>query len=434
MRVIAWHVFADDGDRERDVIVPAVLQQHADGAVALAAARRALTSAPQTLLVHLMRADLRLAANLDGLRLAGAQASEYYDAMREGVSAGALFALTVAALERRDDALLDDVLGIAQAAPDDVPGLLSAFGWVERPRLEGTVLRLLDAADSFRRMVGVAACALHRVDTGLLAGRLLHDPDARVRARAFRAAGELGLRELVSRCAAVAATDDDDDVRFWAAWAAVLLGDREAALERLWMAGVTSGRHRGRAFRLALQAMDLARDHDRLRAMVDDPQRGRSLVAGSGVVGDPAYVPWLIARMDDGAFARLAGEAFVTITGASLATDALDRPAPEDRPVVPSDEPDDPDTAMDPDEDLPWPAADRVMAWWGFNRDRFAVGTRCFVGGPVTRSHCVHVLKTAPQPQRILAAHYLCLLDPGTPLFNTSAPAWRQQRLLASMA
>jgi hypothetical protein len=43
------------------------------------------------------------------------------------------------------------------------------------------------------------------------------------------------------------------------------------------------------------------------------------------------------------------------------------------------------------------------------------------------------VLKTGHQRQRILAAHYLCLLNPGTPLFNTSAPAWRQQRLLAQM-
>jgi hypothetical protein len=46
---------------------------------------------------------------------------------------------------------------------------------------------------------------------------------------------------------------------------------------------------------------------------------------------------------------------------------------------------------------------------------------------------CIDVLKNGYQRQRILAAHYLCLLDPGTPLFNTSAPAWRQQRLLARM-
>ena len=48
--------------------------------------------------------------------------------------------------------------------------------------------------------------------------------------------------------------------------------------------------------------------------------------------------------------------------------------------------------------------------------------------------NCVHVLKHGYQRQRILAAHYLCLLRPGTPLFNTSAPAWRQQRLLAQMS
>jgi hypothetical protein len=50
-----------------------------------------------------------------------------------------------------------------------------------------------------------------------------------------------------------------------------------------------------------------------------------------------------------------------------------------------------------------------------------------------TREHCIDVLKSGYQRQRILAAHYLCRLNPGTPLFNTSAPAWRQQRLLAKM-
>jgi hypothetical protein len=43
-------------------------------------------------------------------------------------------------------------------------------------------------------------------------------------------------------------------------------------------------------------------------------------------------------------------------------------------------------------------------------------------------------LKTGFQRQRIAAAEYLTLLAPGTPLFNTAAPAWRQQRLLAKMS
>ena len=34
------------------------------------------------------------------------------------------------------------------------------------------------------------------------------------------------------------------------------------------------------------------------------------------------------------------------------------------------------------------------------------------------------------QRQRMAAATYLCLLVPDTQLFNTAAPAWRQQQLL----
>jgi len=67
-------------------------------------------------------------------------------------------------------------------------------------------------------------------------------------------------------------------------------------------------------------------------------------------------------------------------------------------------------------------------------RQRFQPGVRYFMGEPPTREHCIDVLKNGYQRQRIAAAEYLCLLNPGTPLFNTAAPAWRQQRLLAKMA
>ena len=43
------------------------------------------------------------------------------------------------------------------------------------------------------------------------------------------------------------------------------------------------------------------------------------------------------------------------------------------------------------------------------------------------------LLREGFQRQRIAAAEYLCLLQPGTPLFNTRAPAWRQKRWLAKM-
>jgi len=100
----------------------------------------------------------------------------------------------------------------------------------------------------------------------------------------------------------------------------------------------------------------------------------------------------------------------------------------------PNDDPDDDDVAMDEDDSLPWPDVPKITAWWAANSLRFQSGVRYFMGEPVSREHCLSVLKGGCQRQRIAAAQYLCLLQPGTPLFNTSAPAWRQQRWLAKMA
>jgi uncharacterized protein (TIGR02270 family) len=97
----------------------------------------------------------------------------------------------------------------------------------------------------------------------------------------------------------------------------------------------------------------------------------------------------------------------------------------------PGDDPDDDDVAMDEDESLPWPDREKLEAWWQANARRFAPGTRCFVGAPLSPGHCLAVLRTGFQRQRIAAAEHLSLMSPGTPLFNTAAPAWRQQWLLS---
>jgi hypothetical protein len=75
-----------------------------------------------------------------------------------------------------------------------------------------------------------------------------------------------------------------------------------------------------------------------------------------------------------------------------------------------------------------------VHEWWTANKGRFQSGLRYFLGDIVEREHCLNVLKNGGQRQRLLAAQYLCLLEPGMGVFNTSAPAWRQQRWLSQIA
>jgi uncharacterized protein (TIGR02270 family) len=413
--------------------VDSIVFQHAEEAASLFSTRVVLREMPHVSLDRLLRLDQRLVAHLDGLAVAGDRGWSFCEAGLEDPSAGAVFTAAVRALEETAGEKLMRVLAVAEAFPETIAGLNDGLEWVERRNLQGIVVDLLDAPRSFRRMIGVTACGVHRVDPGLADGRLVHDADPLVRARALRTAGEVGGVSLASTCTE-AIEDENLNCRLWAAWSALLLGDDSRPLEVLKQAAITDSSYRSRAFGLSLQAMRLNAAHALLQALTADPQQLRWIIRGSGINGDPAYLPFLINHMGDTKTARLGGESFSLITGIDLFALNLDRPQPEDFESGPNDDADDPNVEVDPDDGLPWPDPDKVEKWWTANAGRFQRGQRYFMGAPVTREHCLDVLKNGFQRQRVLAAQYLCLLEPGTPLFNTSAPAWRQQRLLAKMS
>jgi uncharacterized protein (TIGR02270 family) len=380
----------------------------------------------------LRKLDDRVAAHLDGLATAGEAGWRFHEAGLDSPSPGTVFCATVRAIEDRQIATLDRVLSMSAASPAIVPAVADAFEWVSPETLQGIGAGLLASLDPVERLAGVTACASHRIDPGASLARWARDDDPRVRARVLRSAAEPGRLDLSPLCAA--ATDGDEpECRFWGAWSSVLFGNRGTALDVLVRTAVASGAARTPAFRLSLQAMTAAAAHAWLQDIARDPRQLRWLIQGSGIAGDPVYVPWLIKYMAEAATARVAAEAFALITGVDLTARGLDGPRPQGFDAGPSDDPDDENVDMDADEGMPWPDVRKIQAWWDANAGRFPAGNRIFIGAPVTREHCFEVLRSGCQPQRDLAAHYLCLLDPGTPLFNTHAPAWRQQRMLAGI-
>jgi uncharacterized protein (TIGR02270 family) len=415
-------------------VLPVIVQQHADDTADLYETRTALSEAANVNLGGLQRLDERLAAHLDGLVIAGKHGSLICTTGLESPSAGRVFAVAMRAIDEKDLNSMARMLALTEVLPDVSCGLISAFAWSRPEQLQGIVANLLQAKEPNFRKMGITACAIHSVADSALLQKYSDDANGAVRAQALRAAAKCGRRELASTCAA-AMRDENEECRFWAAWSAVLLGNRGVGLDALTHNALTPGAsHCGRALRLSLQAMDTPSAHAVLQNLAKDSAQLRGLIQGSGIAGDPAYVPWLIGHMSNDQTARLAGEAFSLITGADLALLDLERKPPENFESGPNDDPDDPNVDMDPDDGLPRPDPDRSKDWWAKNNHRFPPGTRYFMGAPVTRAHCIDVLKNGYQRQRILAAHYLCLLDPGTPLFNTSAPAWRQQKLLAQMS
>ena len=410
--------------------VPVVVQQHAEDAAMLRNTRSVLVSAPHVKLHQLRRLDDRLAAHLDGLAVAGEYGSQLASAALDRPGRGEVFTATVRAIEDRDVLGLDRLLAIAEAVPESLAGVISAFGWVTGASLHGITKSLLDSPSALRRQVGLAACEMHQVDPGnSWIQTALQDKDAALRARALRSIARLGQVDKVSACIGAMA-DKDSRCAFEAARAAALLGNRGASLAALHAIATAPGPWRSAALQMLLKLQESDDAHATLETLAQESACVRLLIQGIGVAGDPHYVPWLIQHMPDLKLTRLAGESFSLITGLDLAYLDLERKPPEGVAIGPNDDPDDDNVAMDEDDSLPWPDVDKIAAWWQSNRQHFAPGTRYFMGEPPSTAHCLGVLRSGFQRQRVAAATYLCLLEPGKKLFNTAAPAWRQQQLL----
>ncbi|MFN2563839.1 MAG: TIGR02270 family protein [Gemmatimonadaceae bacterium] len=408
---------------------PEVVEQHAEEAAFLWLLRDQATHAPNYDLDDLAELDERLDAHLDGLRVAGTQGWDACRRQLEWREAGEVFAAACVALRTRIGRRLGHVLDVATECPELARGFVAALGWFPHADVEATVSALLDSRDSVARWIGIAASAVHRHDPGAALTAAAGDADPLVRGRAFRAAAELGRRDLLPLC-----KEDGrgaaPDSHFCSSWSAALLGD-VGATTALCEIAAGGGPVAERACDLAARRMN-SDDASAWRRSLADTEGGRRLaITAARAQGEPAAVPWLIELMVDESLARHAGEAFCFITGAHLNTEGLSARRPAGFESGPTDDPDDPDVAMDPDEHLPWPRQDAVNAWWSQHRYRFAPGTRYLMGRPITTDTLRDVLARGTQRQRAGAAVELVLLHPGQPLFEVRARADRQQRALA---
>ena len=411
--------------------VPAVIRQHAEDAAVLRGMRSVLVRAPHVRLLQLGRLDERLAAHLDGLREGGQASREVCVAALASPSPGAVFAAAVLAIEMRDTALLRQLLALAEAEPTLLSGLSSALGWVQASSLRGITADLLASPHPFVRDAGLAACALHQVSPGGVLDDALAQVPSTTAVRTVLALGR--QQDLPAVLRALDASAASPGLRFIVARAALLLGDRGKAMRALAELAQTESPVQRFAVGMAAAMMEATGVHALLKPLSQDPAHARTLIRGIGAAGDPYYVPWLIKQMAEPKLARVAAEAFSMITGLDLAALDLDRKPPEGGVFGPNDDPADVDVALDEDDGLAWPDVERISAWWQAHSAGFQPGTRYFVGQPPTPAHCLRVLKTGFQRQRIAAAEALCLLQPGTPLFNVAAPTWRQERQLSQM-
>lgn len=405
-----------------------LVEEHAEEASFLWLQRAFAVNAPNYSPKQFADLDERLEAHIDGLRVAGDEGWKLVEAALENEGPEDFFTAGVLAIEAQDDKF-DALIARTKEIPEVIPGLMSALGWSSWKFVERRAKSLIDDASPLKQKLGIAAYAMHRQDPGPALERCIASNMDSVRIRALRAAGELGRKDVMPQLKA-ALTEAKPELRFWAAWSGVLLGDRGVSLDALTGFALKIGPRQLQALQLALMAIDVKAGHLLIDQLANMPDVIRLKIIGSGFIGDPINAPRLIEQMAQPPLARVAAEAFVNITGADFNLDQLEAMPPEGFEEGPSEDPDDENVELPEDVALPWPDHEKIQQWWTTNQKRFQAGNRYFLGKPVTREHCTHVLKEGFQRQRVLASLHLSLLQSGTPLFPTSAPAWRQQRML----
>ncbi|WLH10165.1 TIGR02270 family protein [Pseudomonas hefeiensis] len=405
-----------------------VIDQHAEEVTFLAGLRDYAVRAPHYDLVHLTTLDNRIEAHLDGLHIAGLPGLEVLLQQLTPTALGEVFAATVLAFETGHVAAMATLAGHMRAHGESERYMAAALGWLEWPRVAPWIDRLLASPEPLFRRLGLAACGMHRHDPGpaLLIG--LSDTNPSVLARAARTAGELRRRDLLPTIR-THRLHENTATRFWANWATAQMGDAQA-LEPLRQFAGQPGEFQYRALCVVLAWQEREPSIAWIRQWVQDPRDRRIGIQALGLLGDPVCVPWLIQQMSDLPYARVAGEAFSLITGADLALLDLELQDLPDFDAGPNDNPEDPNVAMDPDENLPWPDPQAIERWWQANGGHFQAGTRYMLGLAHSEHSFQQALIHGQQRQRIAAACGIARYRLTEVLFPTSAPAWRQRRLL----
>ncbi len=393
--------------------------------------RDAATRAPHYRLADLAATDERLESYLDALRVARRPGwTIAAQAMGEPMAGpGEVFVAATLAFGEGDEGRAEAVITATLAAEDRPRAAAAALSWIPWAKASPWSERYLASADPIVARIGLAAAAAHRRDPGPVLAAALERGDLALRRRALRAAGELGRVDLLGEVREALA-DDDPGCRFEAAWSACLLGADGARAEATLRALVKDG-HPAAERACAMTARRLgAKSLGDARAYLLGLANRRMAVKGAGALGDPALLPWLLDVMENPSLRRVAGEAFVMISGAPAEGDLVS-PRPAGARSGPSEDPEDDDVALDPDDALPWLRPEAARAWLDRRAGAFAPDKRYLLGQPIAAPWLGEALLRGAQRQRAAAALELSLANAGAPLFEVRAPALRQIEALA---
>ncbi len=295
------------------------------------------------------------------------------------------------------------------------------MGWLPDELANPWTERFLNGKEMAHKYLGLATCSVRRQNPGEHLMRILQRSDCqqheKLYCRALRLIGELRRQDCMPAIHQ-AIHDDNENIRFWASWSAVLLGYRASA-HHLQNFVFRTNPYQNQAIQLAFRALPVQQAQEWINKLSEDKDQTRAVIKATSALGDPHAINWLINTMQNPALAKLAGESFTLITGIDIKAHQLVLEAPDS--IVAIDDTDDDIIDQEDDENLPIPDAEKVAAIWSQQSPHYIIGQRYFMSQPMGAEHLKEILISGTQRQRHAAALELALSESDVPLPNTRA-------------
>ncbi|MCF6260968.1 MAG: TIGR02270 family protein [Gammaproteobacteria bacterium] len=414
---------------DKEKLFSHITEQHLDDATFLWLLRSLAMTQPQHTCASIKKFEYRINNHLKGLAVTPKVAWELAWQAAEFQEGGGAFILAMLAFSGGNRQKTEAAINFGMKNPATFSGLLSALGWLPFDKIYAWLKHGLSNQNLAHQHLAIAACSIRRINPHEHLNTLLDDERSReylpLYCRMLRLAGELKRQDLAP-ILTQAQNHEDPLVVFWACRSSLLLGDAQA-LQRLLPYIMQTGSLQTAAIEIAFRYPQNTHARQWLDKLACTPGQIRSAIKALAALGDPHGIDWLLEQMAIPEHAKIAGEAFSTITGVDLKQVQLIDTADTEEDAIDEDE--DIDDALllarDEDQYLPMPHVEKVNQHWQQIRQQFTVEPRYFLGQPVATDLLKQTFLQGQQRHRLAAALELALLIPSQIYPNAKATLYQ---------
>jgi|GEM_PF-6722222 len=335
--------------------IPEVINAHFDEAAYLYSEFQAEVKAPELNASYLNGVVARIDANLEGLTINAAAASEHCDSAIEGEDAGEFFVAAYLAFQAGD---LEKIKPLAEAAQAHAP-LLEAvacgLAWHPWALCGFWAAKFISAKQTAMAAVGLFCFNTHKKPLPIRFDDLL------IRSLSEKNATELPLLLSIARKNNDAtilpilqqknATSEPENTQFEMLATRLKLGDANA-LPLLKPFVLAENDQREPALQLAFSHLKIDEAKQWMGELKNTPDAERYLLLAVGAMNEKTLLPWVVKQMEIPELARIAGQVFCVLTGQDLRKNDW---------VITDDAMDEQWLALEGDEDLDWPDVAKIQ-------------------------------------------------------------------------